>query len=430
MRTFRRHGHGYSIVALLLSACGSPASGLSPDSGGSAGPSSDAGTYADAITPVQEGDMGSSSGSDAAPGESAGDADDAGATSPEASTRSGATADSGGADSAAGPGSFPTLGALDIPTLFDAKDGSKDYLHTPIPANAVVDPNSATILSNVDVPASTPGFGGTASWLIPMYATHDSDPSYTPSYSEDWGCAVNAPMHIPDLATRELPGASTPGDAWILTVNLDTNDVAAVWQADKGSGTWNGACAGSFPLHGNGFKASAGVGAGGGEQIGAGIILQSELLAGHIDHALYTSSAVTCTTFREPATKSDGHGSGQSCLPMGTRIQLDPSVDCDALGASKGETMICHTVQTYGFYILDSGGGGPIAGVSIQADDLLDPNRVPWAQPGNPFRGAANCGPHSATCGVAASVGLVGSANKLKVIPWDKLRILAHWDGT
>ena len=319
----------------------------------------------------------------------------------------------------------------DVPPLFDATDGSRNYLRSIIPANPAIDPNSSAIIRAARF-AKMPFRASGPEWLIPIYRTTNSDPTYNPPLHppEELVCSVGESMHIPDAATRELPPAFPFGDAWIVTVNTDDDTVKAIWQADKSSGSWKGSCAGSFPLHGNGFRPLHGIGIGSGCQFGAGIILFSELAKSRIDHALYLTSTTSCKTFREPATRSDGHSTASTCLPMGARLQLDPAVNCDTLKeATAAERMICHTMQTYGGYILDSGGPGPINGISIQGDDLTDPNRSPWQIPGNSERGNRNCSPVSATCGQAAHVGITGTPDDLAHIPWSRLRLLAHWDG-
>jgi len=155
-------------------------------------------------------------------------------------------------------------------------------------------------------------------------------------------------------------------------------------------------------------------------QAGTGFILNSEVQTGAINHALYFTSTNSCSDFRAPAGKSDGDGSGSDCVPMGARIQLDPSVDCAGLsGASAGEKMICTTMQTYGGYVLDSGGPGPLSGIGVAGDDLTDPDRSPWQKPGDGMRDG----------GVLDLAGLDGSTGALADIPWDKLRVLSSWNG-
>jgi hypothetical protein len=326
------------------------------------------------------------------------------------------------------------------PTLFDSSDGSTPYLTSPIPSNPVLDSNSAALVATIG--SNYPSFDGSGpNWKIPIYNTTNSDPSYNPSFSDSsWGCSVGGNMHIPNFATRELPDPSAGGDGWLETVNTTTDTVSAIWQASKSSGTWNGSCGGSFPLNGNGFATGeahpsevVGLGAGAGEQIGAGLILYSELESGSINHALYLTSTDTCAgpNFRVPATKTDGHGSGDTCWPEGARVQLNPDVNCDGLsGSSAAEVMICKTLEVYGGYILDTGGSGPLSGIATVGDDMTDPGRSAWQTPGDPTRGTANCTPISATCGVVAHFGVTGSPNDLAQIPWTQLRVLTNWNGS
>jgi hypothetical protein len=275
-------------------------------------------------------------------------------------------------------------------------------------------------------------------WLVPIYNTNNSDPSYAPTLTNAaaWGCSVGESMHIPNFATVETPDASQGGDAWLATVNTDTNTVDAIWQASKSSGTWNGTCGGSYPLHGNGFQVGEahpneviGVGTGAGAQIGAGMILFSELESGSINHALYTAAPNTCSTYRAPASSSDGSGSGNSCWPEGARIQLNPSFNCNGLGGGAAETMVCHTLETYGAYVLDSGGSGTLNGSPTIGDDMTDPGRSPWQTPGNPSRGSINCTPISATCGVLAHFGITPGNSTFPQIPISQLRVLNSWNG-
>jgi hypothetical protein len=81
--------------------------------------------------------------------------------------------------------------------------------------------------------------------------------------------------------------------------------------------------------------------------------------------------------------------------------------------------MICVAMQKYGGYVLDSGGPGPISGIGVAGDDLTDPNRAPWTKPGNGMRSG----------GIFKNVGLDGSTGALSHIPWNKLRVLATWNG-
>ena len=88
--------------------------------------------------------------------------------------------------------------------------------------------------------------------------------------------------------------------------------------------------------------------------LGGGLIRASEVKAGVIPHAL------ACAAPKHligppvsPATTSDGSG-GSGAIPMGSRLQLDPSVSVSSLGLEPGEEMIARALQTYGAYIVES----------------------------------------------------------------------------
>ena len=300
--------------------------------------------------------------------------------------------------------------------LFTGADGSTNYFRSEIPESPKLDPHSDAIVSSMG--DDTPRLNG-PQWQITIYTASNSDPVYHPEFSEDWGCSVGDGIHIPDYATREVP---SPGDEWVVVYNKDDGTVKSIWGASKKSGQWNGSCGGVWPAAGGGGADSKtdGVGTGAEVQAGTGFILNSEIQSGAINHALYFTSTKSCSTFRAPAGKSDGDGGGSSCVPMGARIQLDPSVDCAGLdGASDGEKMICVTMQRYGGYVLDSGGPGPLSGIGVAGDDLTDPDRAPWQTPGNGMRDG----------GILDLAGLDGSTGALADIPWDKLRVLNTWNG-
>jgi len=313
--------------------------------------------------------------------------------------------------------------------LFTAADGSVNYLRSEIPANPRLDTKSASLVSLMG--SNTPRLNG-PQWQITVYTASNTDPVYKPTlkYAKSWGCSVGTDgIHIPAYATRELPGN---GDGWVSVYNKDDGTVKSIWQASKSGGKWSGSCGGVWKANSGGGSETkvTGVGTGAEIQAGFGFIQNSEIQAGVVDHALYFTSTKTCSTgFKSPAGKTDGNSSG-TCITMGSRFQLDPSVDCEGLvGAPAGEKMICRTMQKYGGYILDSGGPGPISGIGIAGDDLSDPARMPWQTPGNGMRGTRGCAPVSATCGLVANVGLDGSTAALSHIPWNKLRFLATYNG-
>jgi hypothetical protein len=88
--------------------------------------------------------------------------------------------------------------------------------------------------------------------------------------------------------------------------------------------------------------------------LGGGLIRPNEVKSGVIPHAL------ACAAPKHligppvsPASTGDGRG-GPGAMPMGSRIQLDPSLDLASLGLEPGEEMIARALQVYGAYIVDS----------------------------------------------------------------------------
>ncbi len=114
-----------------------------------------------------------------------------------------------------------------------------------------------------------------------------------------------------------------------------------------GSGWWNGGYSSGGVSGPWGARASSAA-------LGGGLIRPSEVQAGVIPHALACAAPKGLIgPAVSPATTSDGSG-GSGAMPMGSRLQLDPSVDVGSLGLEPGEEMIARALQTYGAYIVDS----------------------------------------------------------------------------
>ena len=122
----------------------------------------------------------------------------------------------------------------------------------------------------------------------------------------------------------------------------------------------------------------------------AGMIWPEELRAGSIDHALvfaypYTKAGGPVA----PATAADGLSTRLDAIPFGARVQLDPSLNLDALGLTAYEKTVAKALQRYGMILGDSGGAlslyainaksyavDPYAGV-LPADDYAYLSKLP-----------------------------------------------------
>ena len=281
----------------------------------------------------------------------------------------------------------------------------------PIGSNVQFDPNSSGMVSLLASGQHVPTlyrFG------MPMYTSAASDPVYTVQDSgNDSTFEANMPIHIPDTA------APSPGsDHWMFVFDTTKHLIFEMWKAKKQGDMWTAQTGNVYSPTGDGIhQVDGSLQSGNGGSYFGGVVTQTDLARGYIDHALSFVTQYTATTWRYPMSASDGQGTDPNDLPMGARLQLDPSINCDTLaGASIGEKIICHALQTYGGYIRDT--GGVALSIYFEGEDLKDPNRNPPKSPGNPGRPG----------GAFDQVGLHDAAD-LSHIPWDKLRVLQAWNS-
>ena len=263
-----------------------------------------------------------------------------------------------------------------------------------VPAQASVP--SATWFSasspfNQAIPAGTPAETVSAGLLSQLAggATADlyqqGEPIYTdvtpttPTYhitcTENWGkCPLSQqPVPVPDDATA-APGS----DHDITIVDPTTNLAYEFWQATKTTTGWTaswGAVMNLTSLGNHDIYGQPGA-TGSGLSTIIGVATTTELTNGLIPHALGFSSSLTCPTYIAPATKSDGTGTTPNCIPEGSRIQLDPTINLATIpGITPFELTVGHALQTYGAIAKDTG-GAPIA-LEFQGPQTGQPNPYP-----------------------------------------------------
>lgn len=112
--------------------------------------------------------------------------------------------------------------------------------------------------------------------------------------------------------------------------------------------------------------------------LAAGVILQDELRAGRIDHALALAVPdIRAALVRAPATRTDGVGSDPDDPVMGARFRLDPGLDVDAMDLHPLVAMVARAAQRHGLVLRDTAGAvvlyaeDPGDGPSA-LDDILD----------------------------------------------------------
>ena len=145
-----------------------------------------------------------------------------------------------------------------------------------------------------------------------------------------------------------------------------------------------------------GIASLDGYGVGGGTNVAGlagGMIRTYEVEAGVIDHALTFATGTTCQGVPfYPALYSDGVTINQStCMPIGSRIQLDPTVNVDALpGITAFEKMVAKALQKYGAYANDTSltfgfgmefdrtGRNVYTRAGLPAGDYSSMTHIPW----------------------------------------------------
>jgi hypothetical protein len=86
----------------------------------------------------------------------------------------------------------------------------------------------------------------------------------------------------------------------------------------------------------------------------AGVITNSDLASGHINHALALAvHAAASGKWLWPAQRTDGGSTVAGALPEGAHLRLNPSVNIAALHLSPLMTMIAEAAQKYGIVVRD-----------------------------------------------------------------------------
>lgn len=266
----------------------------------------------------------------------------------------------------------------------------------PIQANPALDPNSAAIASYLG--SEMKAYADLYEYGAPVWEASASDPLNSVACTEPWGTCGLAQQPIPMPAET---ASAAGGDGSMVVIDWSSGYGYDFWRASRTSATsWTAAWGTRFSLDGNGTGGGA---TGAGVPLLAGLPRLWEIEQGEIEHALAFVSDDTCASvYRYPASKTDGKSSSSDCIPEGARIQLDPSIDVDAIpGITPGEKIVAHALQRYGAYCKDSGG----ARLAFGFEDPIDkPNPYP-------------------------SLGFGWDYYDMPHIPWNRLRVLASWNG-
>jgi hypothetical protein len=297
-----------------------------------------------------------------------------------------------------------TLADLTVSTTTPSQSGSfpkpyssTSFINLPIGSNPAIDPNSASMVSKALVAyGSGANLNKSDTWAYPVAFSSTGTESYLVKCIL-YGCSEQVgPFPIPSY-TQPNEGA----DGHVTVVDPLTNEELDMWQAsyDPGTDTWSASSRYETGYDGWGALCDLGQHCGSAVAAGfaelAGVIRPEEIAQGHIDHALVFTTPYTRLGFIAcPATHTDGKINDTAAMPEGARIQLDPKFNVDAQSWPSWEKTIAKALQTYGAFLVDTGGS-----LAIRGESNLLRGYDAWAN-----------------AGVTTST--------LSSLPWDQFRVL------
>jgi hypothetical protein len=243
----------------------------------------------------------------------------------------------------------PTL-LLHPPLYSDASP-----LNQRIPPDAEIDPDSPIMVSSLIAEAERQGFLiAVKEWTVPVYYAGPRTPRYSVRLTARW-----APYDV--MRGVPIPRYALPdpmGDGHMTIIDLASGCEYDLWRAGKKHGRWTAGWGNTVKIDGSGIFPKGLSARGSGFALLAGVIWPDELRAGEIPHALVFSYSRTAAGGPvPPATESDGESFGADAIPEGARIQLNPSLDLDALDLTPTERIVARALQEYGMFLADDGGG-------------------------------------------------------------------------
>lgn len=273
--------------------------------------------------------------------------------------------------------------------------------NVPISDNPVLDPNSAAMVAQASRSARV--YANLYEYGIPVHSAPVGTPRHAVGCTAPWG---TCPFHDRLVAIPSHAAPNSGSDGAMTVMDTVTNTVSEFWQARRSAdGQWTTTWGAINSLSGSGWGGNS---TGSGASRLGGVIRVEEIQAGVIDHAVAVQSDNVCKgVHRAPALKTDGVSTRSDCLPEGTRLQLDPSIDVTTIsGITPGEVAVAKAMQVYGAYVVDQGGA------ALSMSFQLAPDATSTS-PGSVYEAA----------------GFRWDYYGMSKVPWSRLRVLATWNG-
>ena len=282
---------------------------------------------------------------------------------------------------------FPVLKSFASPS-YSVPFNPNSIWNSRITPDAAVDPNSAAMIQllaqktgsifNID--------GVNDAWSVPIYYANPGTPlrEVCDAHKEKPCDMVPIPDDIlpsPDSDAKAviIDLSSEPARAWSFWALTPVNRDKTAWTVGWGAFGWA-----NTSHEGDGLRNYEG-GQRGGRVTGwnyyAGLIHPEEIAQGRIDHALaffIPRTAGKHESYVWPAQGTDGTSTNANAIPLGSRIQLDPSLNVETLAISPGAKVIARALQEYGGWIGDTGEN---AAVDAREFVTLDSNGQPQVDP-------------------------------------------------
>lgn len=231
---------------------------------------------------------------------------------------------------------------------------SGSFWDVPIPSYTDLNPDSATLVSNIVSQVGAYGASITKdNGASTVYEVDAGTPTVTvvpydcgsgilSGLASQWS-AVPVPFYA-------VPGGSSSGQ--MVVYQPSSGSVWEFGHMRNVSGQWQACTGGKIATASSGiFPSPYGITSSGLAVLGGQLSTQ-ELTAGTINHAIGLNLPLT-NSITWPATQA--HGSSAGAPAMGQRLRLDPSINVDSLGLSAAGKVIARAAQTYGLVVWNSG---------------------------------------------------------------------------
>ena len=254
------------------------------------------------------------------------------------------------------------------------------WWNTPLPDNAPLHPWAEDILDYLRTgPESGRGCltfagAGDSPWGQPIYDALPQDPSYH---------VLGLGQPLKELRNLRIPvgaQAARNSDNSMTVYDRQKGYVVALTGAEyhEGRDEWTAVGATVTYLDSNGLHVGTGRsddprnrGSHRGNNGATMAVELDEVEAGAVRHVLKAAAGPeVADRYVFPMVGSDGDytGSDPGVPPQGLRLRIKPSIDLESLGLPRQALVIARALQTYGFYIGDSGGTTAIKLQSMSAD--------------------------------------------------------------